>query len=181
MYGMVNKFFKEVITESHGLDKWNAISRSAGLDTDEFVSMQQYADDVSYRIVDAATQELDVAASDLLYSLGELWIERTSKGDYKHLYGLYGNSLVELMQNLNTLHLSVSQSMPELKPPSFKCTEVTSGSFRLHYYSDRPGLAPFVQGLISGVARLFQTDVEVRHEEAKVDGSDHDVFHVTIL
>lgn len=50
---------------------------------------------------------------------------------------------------------------------------------KLHYYSHREGLAPFVVGLMQGLGKMFKTPVTVRLVEAKTQGADHDVFDVT--
>jgi hypothetical protein len=90
-----------------------------------------------------------------------------------------GKTLPEFLQNLPNFHARVAMIFPKLQPPHFRCTEITDHSLRLHYHSHRPGLAPFVVGLMQGLGRMFQTPVTVRRIEAKEEGADHDVFTVT--
>jgi hypothetical protein len=49
---------------------------------------------------------------------------------------------------------------------------------KLHYFSHRQGLAPFVVGLMQGLGKMFHTPATVRRVEAKETGADHDVFEV---
>ena len=55
---------------------------------------------------------------------------------------------------------------------------VSDGVVRVHYISERPGLAPFVIGLLSGVGKRFNNTVDATLERAKDDGHPHDVFLV---
>ena len=89
-----------------------------------------------------------------------------------------GHDFVSFVQNLDLLHARVRRSYPDLEPPSFRCTELQEGSFRLHYYSSREGLAPFVIGLIRGLGQLFATRVRVEHISRQVSQADHDVFTI---
>jgi len=40
-------------------------------------------------------------------------------------------------------------------PPSFRVTDVSDTSARLHYYSKRPGLGPVVMGMVIVYATLI--------------------------
>ncbi|UCF48948.1 MAG: heme NO-binding domain-containing protein, partial [Myxococcales bacterium] len=51
-------------------------------------------------------------------------------------------------------------------------------SLRLHYYSQRQGLQPFVVGLLHGLAKQLGTRVEVELIEGREMHSDHDTFLV---
>jgi hypothetical protein len=73
----------------------------------------------------------------------------------------------------------VAMIFPKLQPPHFRCTDITDRSLQLHYFSHRPGLAPFVIGLMQGLGQMFRTPVQVRRTVAKDQGADHDVFEVT--
>ena len=89
-----------------------------------------------------------------------------------------GKSLREFLANLPNFHTRVSMIFPKLQPPRFRVAEVTANSLQLHYLTQRPGLTPFVVGLLRGLGQMFQTPVSVRVLEAKAHGADHDVFLV---
>jgi hypothetical protein len=59
-------------------------------------------------------------------------------------------------------------------PPSFRCTDVSDGGFRLHYYSTRPGLVPLVIGMIKGMARMYRQKIDIRVDKTREQGHDHD-------
>jgi len=82
------------------------------------------------------------------------------------------------MLNLHALHSHVAAGFPALRPPSFWCTDVGDGQLRLHYQSEREGLAPMVVGLVKGLGGVFNTPVTVSHVVPRGSGT-HDEFHVT--
>ncbi|CAA9234581.1 MAG: hypothetical protein AVDCRST_MAG52-1242, partial [uncultured Blastococcus sp.] len=79
----------------------------------------------------------------------------------------------------DSLHARIRLTMPALVPPSFRCTDVTDTSLRLHYHSHRDGLAPMVTGLLRGLGARFDTPVGVVHAIRRSEGADHDEFLVT--
>jgi Haem-NO-binding len=67
---------------------------------------------------------------------------------------------------------------------SITCSDTTIDSttgdeaLKLHYHSDREGLAPMVVGLVKGLGSRFNTDVEVTQTCSKAEGASHDEFLV---
>ncbi len=89
---------------------------------------------------------------------------------------LAGDSFVEFLQNLDNLHARVGLIFPKLKPPKFHCTDVTEESLRLHYRSERAGLAPMIIGLVKGLGKLFDTEVNVSIDKGRTNGHGHNEF-----
>jgi hypothetical protein len=88
-----------------------------------------------------------------------------------------GRNTYELLAALDEMHARIALSFPELRPPSFGVERAQDGVL-VEYRSDRPGLAPFVVGLIEGLGRLYRERVEVRQVESRDAGAPHDRFHV---
>lgn len=179
MYGLVNRALGEMVTADHGVDVWREIQQASGTDVAEFHAMTQYPDEVTVALVGAASARLNVPASELLRALGSHWIQFTAKEGYGDLLRLAGGSFPGFLQNLDAMHARVGLSFPELRPPSFRCTDVTDSSLTFHYYSERNGLTDLVVGLVRGLGQLFRIDVSIRPLELKAAGADHDTFHVT--
>lgn len=178
MYGLVNKAVQDLVVTQYGEDRWDAIKRKAGVDVESFVSMSPYPDEITYKLVGAATEVLGLPAAQILEAFGEYWTLYSAKQGYGELLKMSGNTLVEFLGNLDNLHARVGLSFPELKPPSFRCSDVNGGSLLLHYYSERKGLTPFVVGLLKGLGKMFHTDVRVTIEQTREAGHDHDVFRI---
>ena len=77
MYGMINDAVKGLVTMAFGEEKWGQIHRRAEVDG-SFVSMKTYDDDVTYRLVAAASEELDMTPEQVLTAFGEYWVEHLS-------------------------------------------------------------------------------------------------------
>ena len=77
------------------------------------------------------------------------------------------------------MHTRVALAFPDLRPPSFWCTDVDEHSLILHYLSERQGLAAMIPGTVRGLGRLFDTEATVRQVASREDGADHDQFLVT--
>ena len=176
MYGLVNKAVQDLVVTQFGQDKWEAIKEKAGISVDAFLSMKSYPDDITYSLVGAASDILDLTPAQVLEAFGEYWTIYTAKEGYGELLSMSGSSFVEFLQNLDNLHARVGLSFPELKPPSFHCSDLTENSVRLHYESDREGLTPFVVGLLKGLGTMFNTTVDVSVEARKDQGHPYDEF-----
>lgn len=179
MYGMVNKAVEEMVVLHHGEETWERIKAKAGVDVEVFMSNEGYPDQITYNLVAAASEVLQTPADQILQSFGEHWILHTAQEGYGGLMQAAGKTLPEFLKNLPNFHSRVAMIFPQLKPPHFECSDITDRSLQLHYFSDRPGLAPFVVGLMRGLGKMFHTPVTVRQTATKTQGADHDVFEVT--
>ncbi len=178
MYGMVNKAVEEMVLSSHGAPVWREIKRRAGIVNDVFISNEGYPDDITYRLVGAASEVLQLPSDKILHAFGEHWVLKTASQNYGHMMRAGGKTLGEFLVNLPSFHDRVALLYPKLIPPHFEVTDRTENSLRLHYITHRPGLTPFVGGMISGLGQMFGTPARWTLETAKVQGGDRDVFFV---
>jgi hypothetical protein len=175
----VNRAIEEMICSQFSAETWLSISHLAGVDRAHFLSMDQYPDEVTYRLVGAASQVLHLDADHILEGFGRFWTKYTAQEGYGDLLHMAGDSFLECLKNLDNLHTRVGMSYPHLRPPSFYCSDQTDTSIRLHYLSERSGLAPMVVGLLYGLAEVFQTKIQVELAESRAAGHSHDVFLIT--
>ena len=178
MYGLVNKAIEEMVCDRYGEDTWEAIKHKAEVDVDIFINMDSYPDDVTHRLVRAAGEILGLSTETILQAFGEYWILYTAEEGYGELLQASGQNLPIFVQNLDNLHARVGLSFPKLQPPSFQCSDQSEQSIHLHYRSQRDGLAPMVKGLIHGLGKRFQTEVDVEQVGNKGENADHDEFVV---
>ena len=178
MYGMVNLAVKELVTETHGPQTWSRICKAAGLDDEDFSSLQKYPDEVTFKLVGAASEVLQTPAEAILEAFGEYWTDYAKRTSFSRLLRFGGANFTEFVRNLDQMHAKIKFSLPELEPPQFRISEVEEGRFRLHYYSKRQGLAPLVRGMLKGVAKLYDVVIEMRLAKSRAEGHDHDEFVV---
>lgn len=180
MYGLVNRAIEELMRKTHGDAVWEKIKEKAGVDVEVFVRMDAYPDDITYRLIGAAAEVLNQPPEVLLRAFGEYWTLYTGSEGYGALLDAAGSTLQETLANLDDLHVRVGLMYPELKPPSFRCTDVTEDGVVLHYYSPREGLAPMVIGLIEGLGKRFGQRLEIERLARREAGDDHDSFGIRI-
>lgn len=155
MYGLVNSAVADLARELGGEAAWLAIREKVGLVESSFVGMTAYPDELTYQLVDAASVVLDLPIEQILHAFGRHWVQFTGREGWGPLLKAAGSSLPEVLNQLDALHARVRLLLPELRPPSFRVTELSEHTLRLHYYSERPGLAPMVCGLVEGLAELL--------------------------
>lgn len=181
MYGLVNRAIQQMVTTHHGEEVWQRIKDRADLqDLDFFSTYQAYPDDVTHRLVAAATQELGLSGDQIMQAFGEYWITYTASEGYEQLLESTGETLPEFLDQLDNLHARAAVAFPELQPPSFRCEHSTDASMQLEYRSKRQGLAPMVTGLLHGLGKRFQTPVEVDQISSRDQGDATDLFQVRL-
>jgi hypothetical protein len=178
MYGLINVAVRDLVVAKFGQPAWTAILAKSKVDESAFIRMGQNDDAVTYALVGAASEVLDMPASDILQAFGQYWTEFTVEEGYGQLLDGFGSTFPALLQNLDELHTRVAMVYEGLRPPSFKCENVTDGTMDLHYISERDGLDDLVIGLLKGLGKRFQVDVTIEQRVRKGDGQPHSVFHV---
>jgi Haem-NO-binding len=174
MFGLVNKGLEDMVCGQYGEEIWEEIKSKAEVEIEAFISMDAYPDDITYRLVDAASVVMKIPATDILEAFGRYWILFTATEGYGSLMEMAGDNLPEFLQNLDNLHARVGLSFPNLQPPSFLCSDLEAESLKLHYYSERPGLTPMVVGMLKGLGEKFNTDVDIQLTHSKAQGNDHE-------
>ena len=178
MYGLVNKAIHDMICTYYSPEIWQKIKQKAEIDSDTFISMESYPDDLTHRLVKSASEILDLPPPEIMKAFGEFWVQYTAQEGYGELMDMSGDTLPEFLQNLDDLHTRVGVSFPKLQPPSFDCEEASAQTLHLHYRSQREGLAPMVSGLVQGLGTRLNTDVEITQVQSRSDGADHDEFAI---
>lgn len=179
MFGLVNRGIEDLVCNNFGEEIWDEILEEANLDVEIFLSMEQYDDSVTYALVAAASKVLNISQDDVLITFGEYWILYTAREGYGELMKLSGNTLLEFLDNLNNMHVRIGLSFPDLKPPSFRCTDITDSGFTFHYHTHRSGLAALVIGLLHGLGKMFAVSFQIDQTAHKNQGADHDIFRLT--
>ncbi|NDV23041.1 heme NO-binding domain-containing protein [Desulfovibrio sp. JC022] len=176
MYGLVNQGIRKMVTQSFGEETWEAICDKSGVE-DVFVAMEPYPDEVTLSLVVAASEVLGLPPEQVLHAFGKWWIGNAAR-EYKGIFNMTGDSFQEFLGNLNSIHSRVSHMLPKLTPPSFKITDQTDSSLVVHYYSQRQGLSPMVEGMIEGISEWFNTPVKIELIDS-AESADHAIFHVS--
>jgi hypothetical protein len=178
MYGLINIAIRDLVKSKFSEQQWDQIFKQSGATDAAFIRMCPGDDATTYALVGAASDVLGLPASEILQAFGEYWTEFTADEGYGPLLDAAGSTLPEFLQNLDQLHTRVGMMYPDLKPPSFVCSEIADDSLMLHYKSGRDGLDDLVIGLLRGLGRRFKVDVKIEQVSSKEDTGLESVFHV---
>lgn len=191
MYGMINRGLQEMVLARHGPEVWKAICEKAGAKDATFVRMDTYPDSVTYGMVGAAAEILQVPAGDLLRLFGQFWIEYASGAGYGAMLDETGDNLFDMLENLDDLHFRLghvfqlygnqNKGFDKMVPPQFSVSERSTNRVIVHYRSKRDGLGPMVVGLIEGLATRCNQTARVIQTTHKGVNSDHDSFEVVLV
>lgn len=179
MHGLVNQAIRELAVKVGGESTWLDIRTRAGVDHEVFVNMESYPDALTYRLVDAASLVLGITPAEMLHSFGRHWILYTARQGYGAIFQIMGRTLPDFLANLDAMHARLSLSMPELRPPSFVCEQLSETRIRLEYWTHRGGLADMVLGLLDGLAEMYNVSIVVERSVCRERGNDHDEFVIT--
>jgi hypothetical protein len=92
MYGLVNRAVEELVCTHFGEATWEAIRTESGVDIEVFVSMEPYPDEVTYKLVNAASKILGISPEMVLITFGEYWTLYTAREGYGELLKMSGNT-----------------------------------------------------------------------------------------
>ena len=179
MYGLVNRAVQGLITAQFGAETWNKVAQQVKLPQCPFLSMRFYPDELTYQLVAATANELELTADQVLEVFGEHWILFTATEGYGSLLEHCGRNLREFLLNIDNLHTRVGLIFPDLRPPEFKPFEQPDGPIRLEYYSTRPALAPMIMGLLKGLAKRFDERILIEQAPAIVSSEFRAAFSIT--
>ena len=162
MYGLVNQAVKGFVLDNHGAEMWGKIHTKAGA-PESFAAMSPYEDSITYNLVGAASELLNVPAEKILRGFGEYWVDKVATAHYEAIMNKSGQTFVDFVKNLDHMHQRIRVTFPNYNPPSFRVKELSPDRLQVDYYSDRAGLLPFVEGLFTGLGRYYKTIVRIEH------------------
>lgn len=170
MYGMIHQAIREMSTTYISERDWQLLMRDQAFSEEHFISAEIYSDELTIGLVSAVSDRLNLPIQDVLYKLGEYWIEFAASGRYGAIMSFIGSSLFEFINNLDRMHSNVNAAMPGAKLPSFKVIAQNDAHIAVEYISEREGLYEFVSGLFSGLLKYFGIEGSVNYSD---DGGRH--------
>jgi hypothetical protein len=180
MYGIVNQAIHGLVLDNFGEQSWREIKMKAGIEEDYFLSDQSYDDSITYDLVGAASEVLNIPASSVLFAFGEYWVLQTGQKKYGDLMKGGGANFYDFIKNLPNFHSRIMLIYPKLSPPEFKVDEISDKILHLHYFSSREGLTDFVDGLLSGLSKMFGVESKIKLIASNHEIVWHDVFEIEI-
>lgn len=179
MHGVVNQAIEGLIIEQFGKDKWEEILIAANCHDTTFYNNQNYPDSITYDLAINASKILNIELNTILFEFGKYWVLTIAKQKYEVLLRSVGNDLFEFLIQLPNFHSRVMLYYPNIIPPEFKVNQIDSNKVHLFYYSKRPGLYPFVSGILEGLKIFFDSNCTITMLESGNEEEYHkNVFEI---
>jgi hypothetical protein len=164
MYGIVNQAIEDLVVAHHGAATWERILERAGRPDLVLHEMDSYPDELTFELVGATAEELEVPVPELLRLFGRTWITYTSDRGFGRIIAVAGDSFGAFLSGLDSMHERVTSTFRSMEPPRMVLREAGDDRFVLEYHSRRAGLEPMVVGLLEGLAERFHLEAEVSFE-----------------
>ena len=179
MYGLIHKALESMVRKQYGETTWEEILSNSEVESDSFLTMRAYHDEVTFALVGAASQHLNLSTAECLEAFGEYWLMEFAPKNYNMLLKSTGREPIEFLGNLDDLHDHISSAFTEFRPPSFAVEEISETVYLLHYRSSRKGLESFVVGILKGLKKRFETDIEIEVESREqLENGEHVIFQL---
>ena len=181
MYGLINSSLQGMIRDKFGDEEWARVLEVSGVPEDSFLTMRSYDDEVTYKLAGAASEVLGAPLDACLEMFGEYWVMETASKSYGPLMDASGETMVEFLRNMNALHDRITGTFLNYVPPEFRVEDGEGDRHVIHYISQRDGLIPFVIGLLKGLARRFDSELEIHSvEELEHETGTYALFEVSV-
>jgi hypothetical protein len=181
MYGIVNQSIHGLILAEFGEDKWEQIIRLSGVEGCFFTSDEFYDDDISFELIAASVEVLELEKDHFLERFGEYWILETAQKKYGQLLWSTGSNFIDFMMKLPNFHNRILLVYPKLTPPEFTVEQRNESELEINYFSFRTGFAPFVLGTIKGLAKIYNTQIEIKQINTVNSEHNHETFIIKIV
>ncbi len=159
MKGAIVDCMKKLIISMHGREKWEKCLDEAGINPKTvFLPSVDVPDRDVLKIIDSICRCLNISKIQLTELFGDYWVNKYAIRVYKTYYK--GRNAKEFILNINDIHKSVTKNIKGAMPPKFTYVWKDDQTLIIKYQSHR-GLIDFVVGLIKGVGKYYNEELQV--------------------
>jgi hypothetical protein len=162
MKGTITRCLGELVQSKWGDDAWRQILAKAGV-VDPITLMMPSADiddKIAMDLLDATSAVLGVTPAQAADAFGEYWCCVYAPKVYKSIVGRFKTAR-EMILGLDAVHVEMTRSIPNARPPRFSYTWRDSRTLVVKYSSHR-NLVHVYAGLARGVGKFYNEPLTVR-------------------
>lgn len=161
MKGIIAICLKRLIKKEYGLDKWYDILEKAGFDKFTLIKASDNLDDTRFMdIIKSTCEILNITLEQAADAFGEYWVNEYAPEVYE-VYYRDVKTAKEFILNMDEVHKSVVANLKDARPPSFAYEWKDNNTLHITYKSHR-NLAVIMIGLLKGVGKYFNEDLNIR-------------------
>lgn len=160
MKGSIVKCLQELVVSTGGKEVWKTSLEKAGVNPATiFLPVADVDDAVAMNIVKAVCETMGLSIQEAADAFGDYWVNIYSQKIYPSFYQSHADAKTFLLA-MDDLHVKVTNSIQNSKPPRFRYEKESDGSLLMHYQSHR-GMIDFLVGLIKGVGIYYKEELKV--------------------
>lgn len=166
MKGTIAKCLQEMVVDNFGQDKWEKVLTNAGMNAGtKFLTIADVDDAAVINVFQSAQKTLGITWSQACDAFGDYWVNVYSVKLYNHYLTKYDNAK-DFIMGMDKLHVSVTNSMANARPPRFDFEWTDDKTLIMHYKSER-NLIDLLVGLAKGVGKYFKENLKVTKLDEK--------------
>lgn len=160
MKGTIIKCLKDMIVKDYGIETWESILVESGMDILTVILISSDMDDnQAIRLFKSSSKILNIDFKTLANRYGEYWSNGYADKMYKHHYSKHNNAKSFLL-DLDSLHVLLTEMIPNAKPPRFDYEMVDDKTLIMTYTSHRQLIDLFI-GLAYGLGKHYGEDLKI--------------------
>ncbi|MGI1662723.1 heme NO-binding domain-containing protein [Palleronia sp. KMU-117] len=169
MYGLVNRALQRFLCDTYGAGAWHDIARATGLRLDDFEPLLTYPEELTMKILAAASERLRQSTDDLLEDLGTYLVSHPTYEASRRLLRFGGGSFVDFVHSLDDLPDRARLALPDLVFPRLAVEARSARGFLLTVGPGMQGFSHVLTGVLRGMADDYGALALIEHT-AGTDG-----------
>ena len=167
MKGTVHKCIEKLVTEKFGIEKWQECLKAADFDEDHVFMLNDDVDEQqTMKLITSAPAVLGISLQQVIDAFSDYWVNVYGPKVYPSFYeGI--SSAREFMEKLDNLHIHVTQTIPNAKPPRFTYSWTSGNTLEMTYSSSR-GLVDLFMSMARAVGIYYNNDVQITKKENNI-------------
>lgn len=171
MHGLINRAIQSFVCATYGQSCWLRVTDAARLGFVEFEAMLVYDDDMTVRVLDALSGDLNRPQAEILEDVGTYLVSHPSMEGLRRLLRFGGVNYVEFLHSLDDLADRVRLAVSDLTLPTLELRELSAMEFQLWCARGLSGFSSVMVGVLRAMADDYGALVMLSHE-GQQQGSD---------
>ncbi len=171
MKGMVFNIFGDLVTDNFGWETWDQLIERTQPDSEAiYTSSDVYPDEELVAYVTELSKITGASGPELIRAFGKYMMHRFQSIHPEFMEGHSAKSFLASVHDV--IHVEVKKLHPDSLLPTFEYEDPSSDELTMIYTSERK-LCPLAEGLIDGVAEVFEQPIAVDHTQCMHDGAEN--------
>lgn len=160
MKGIIVRCLAELVKENFGDKKWQEILESSGFNKySSFLATHDINDSDVMKMISSVCKVLNISLEQAADAFGDHWVNKFAPKIYSDYYKDV-SSAKDFLLKMDSIHQEATVTMRNAHPPRFEYNWENEKTLVMVYNSER-GLIDILVGLIKGVGKYFNENLQV--------------------